>query len=75
MKKNIKMKKIPKKLAAKKYLKIIDKIENIRGTNNINWMNILRIAFISSPEETKKIMKKINSYDHKIYNLLRKLQK
>ena len=69
------MKKIPKKLAIKKYLKIIDKIENIRGTNNINWMNILRIAFIHSPEETKKIMKKINSYDHKIYNLLRKLQK
>ena len=75
MKKNIKMKKIPNKLAIKKYLKIIDKIENIRGTNNINWMNILRIAFIHSPDETKKIMKKINSHDHKIYNLLKKLQK
>ena len=69
------MKKIPKKLAIKKYLKIIDKIENIRGTNNINWMNILRIAFIHSPGETKKIMKKINSHDQKIYNLLKKLQK
>ena len=69
------MKKKPNKLKINKYLKIIDKIEKVRGTNNINWMNILRIAFVHSPEETKKIMKKINSHDHKIYNLLKKLQK
>jgi len=75
MKKNLKMKNSLKKSTIKKYLKIIDKIENIRGTNNINWMNILRIAFINAPEETKKIMKKINMHDHKISNLLKKLQK
>ena len=69
------MKKKHNKLKINKYLKIIDKIEKVRGTNNINWMNILRIAFVHSPEETKKIMKKINSHDHKIYNLLKKLQK
>ena len=69
------MKKKHNKLKINKYLTIIDKIEKVRGTNNINWMNILRIAFIHSPDETKKIMKKINSHDHKIYNLLRKLQK
>ena len=61
--------------STKKYLKIIKKIEIIRKKNNVNWMNILRIAFIHSPEETKKIMKKINSHDYKIYNLLKKLQK
>ena len=27
------------------YFKIIDKIEKIRGKNNINWMNILRLSF------------------------------
>lgn len=69
------MKKKLKIFKNNKYLKIIDEIEKVRGTNNINWMNILRIAFIHSPEETKKIMKKINSHDHKIYNLLKKLQK
>jgi len=69
------MKKKPKTSKNNKYLKIIDKIEKVRGTNNINWMNILRIAFIHSPDETKKIMKKINSHDQKIYNLLKKLQK
>ena len=53
------MKKKPKKLAINKYLNVIDKIENIRGTNNINWMNILRIAFTHSPVETKKIVKKL----------------
>ena len=29
----------------KNYSKIIDKIEKIRSKNNINWMNILRLAF------------------------------
>ena len=69
------MKKKPKKLAINKYLNVSDKIENIRGTNNINWMNILRIAFTYSPVETKKIIKKINSQDLRISNLFRKLQK
>ncbi len=33
-----------KKNKTKKYLKIISQIENIRKKNNVNWMNILRIA-------------------------------
>ena len=28
----------------KKYLNIIDKIEKVRTKNNVNWMDILRLA-------------------------------
>ena len=57
------------------YLKIIGKIEKIRSKNNVNWMNILRLAFKLDPKEAKKIMKKINYDDKKISNLLSKLGK
>ena len=55
------------------YLKIIRKIENKRKKNNINWMDILRLAFKSSPTEAKKIMVKISQDDVKISKLIKKL--
>jgi len=55
------------------YLKIIKQIEKIRSKNNVNWMNILRLAFRLDPINAKKIMKKINYDDKKISNLLNKL--
>ena len=55
------------------YLDIIDKIEMVRTKNNVNWMDVLRMAFKSSPEEAKKLMKKINSEDKKISELFNKL--
>ena len=58
-----------------KYLKIISKIEKIRSKNNVNWMNILRLAFKLDPVSAKKIMKKINYDDKKISELLTKLGK
>ena len=58
-----------------KYLTIISKIEKIRSKNNVNWMNILRLAFKLDPISAKKIMKKINYDDKKISNLLSKLGK
>ena len=58
-----------------KYLKIISKIEKIRSKNNINWMNILRLAFKLDPQSAKKIMKKINYDDKQISKLLTKLGK
>lgn len=64
------MKKINK---SKKYLKIISKIENIRKKNNVNWMNILRIAFKHSPDATAKTMSKIYIDDKKIGSLVKKL--
>jgi len=58
-----------------KYLKIISKIEKIRSKNNVNWMNILRLAFKLDPQSAKKIMKKINYDDKQISKLLTKLGK
>ena len=58
---------------SKKYLDIIDKIEKIRSKNNVNWMDILRLAFKLDQKSAKKIMKKINHDDKRISNLLKKL--
>tara|TARA_B100001063_G_C16618276_1_gene479340 strand:+ start:98 stop:292 length:195 start_codon:yes stop_codon:yes gene_type:complete len=52
----------------KEYSKIINKIQLLRKKNNINWMDILRLAMKHAPDETKKILKNINSYDKKISN-------
>ena len=57
-----------------KYLKIIDKIESTRSKNNINWMAILRLAIKNAPDESIKILKKINNSDQKISNLLKKIK-
>ena len=57
-----------------KYLSIIDQVEKTRTNNNINWMNLLRIAIKKSPEETIKVLKKINLNDNKIFNLLKKIK-
>ena len=52
------------------YLKIKSKIEKIRSKNNVNWMNILRIAYKNDPKNTVKVLNKINSFDAKISRLL-----
>ena len=68
------MKKYMKKKNKKKnYLKIISQIENIRKKNNVNWMNILRIAFEYNPNTTAKVMSKIYSDDKRIGVLVKKL--
>ena len=58
-----------------RYQLTIDKVEKIRSKNNINWMNILRLAFKLDPRGASKIMKKINYDDKKISLLLNKLSK
>lgn len=57
----------------KNYNKIINQIEKARSKNNVNWMDILRLAFKLDPKKASKIMKKINFDDKKISNLLKKL--
>ena len=54
-------------------LEIIDEIQKIRGKNNVNWMDILRIAFTHSPEETREVFKRITSDDNVINELSKKL--
>jgi len=59
----------------KNYNKIINQIQKIRSKNNVNWMNILKLAFKLDPNNASKIMKKINYDDKKISKLLLKLSK
>ena len=54
---------------------IIDEIEKVRSKNNINWMNLLRLAYKKSPKEATKIMSKIYKDDIKISKLVKKLAK
>ena len=54
---------------------IINQIENIRKKNNVNWMNILKISFKYSPNQTARVMAKIYSDDIKISKLVKKLIK
>ena len=55
-------------------LEIIDEIEKIRSKNNINWMNVLRLAFKHAPDEARKLVSEINIDDQKISKLCLKLQ-
>ena len=55
------------------YLNIIKKIENIRKKNNVNWMNLLRLAFNESPKKAASIMAKIYQDDAKISHLVKQL--
>ena len=55
--------------------KIIKQIENVRKKNNVNWMDILRVAFKYAPKEAAKIMKRINTADKKVSSLVNKLAK
>ncbi len=57
-----------------KYQKYINQIEKIRGNNNINWMNILRLVIKYAPKEASQIMRRIRSDDKKISDLLKKLK-
>jgi hypothetical protein len=58
----------------KKNLSLIDSIQNVRRSNNINWMDILRLGMIKSPRNAKNLIKKISSDDDKIGTLLRKIK-
>ena len=57
------------------YLKVIDEVEKVRDRNNVNWMDVLRLAFIHAPEKAKKLMKRINEEDNRIFQLFEKLSK
>ena len=57
----------------KNYKKIIRKIENTRKKNNKNWMDILRLAFKSSPVQASKILSEIYKEDKNINILAKEL--
>lgn len=57
-----------------KYLKALNKIEKARSQNNVNWMDVLRIALKNAPDETIKLMTKINKKDQIITNLFKNIK-
>ena len=56
-----------------KQSKIISHVQKIRTKNNINWMDLLRLAYKLDPKSASKIMRKINLNDDKISKLSKKL--
>lgn len=54
-------------------MKLIDEIESVRTRNNVNWMDLLRLSYKLSPNQSKKLINKINKNDNKISDLFSKL--
>lgn len=55
-------------------LELIERMESIRARNNINWMNVLRLAIIYSPhEEVAALFRSIGSCDNGINKLWKSL--
>lgn len=63
-----------KKKDTNHYLDVIDQIEKVRSRNNVNWMDVLRLAFKYAPDESRALMKKINHEDDRISKLLKQLE-
>jgi len=57
----------------KKNQLLIDQITNARKQNNINWMNLLKVAIDHAPKKSKLILKNINRQDKKISKLLKRI--
>jgi|TARA_B110000483_G_C17978205_1_gene458663 hypothetical protein len=57
----------------KKSLKIINQIQKIRSKNNVNWMDLLRLAVKLDHKTTSEIMAKIYRDDQKVSALAKKL--
>ena len=64
-----------KKEQLRKKLLILEKIQNTRKNNNINWMNIVRTSLKNSPQSTLNILEKINTDDRSITQLFKDLIK
>ena len=50
--------------------KIINKIQDIRSKNNINWMDLLRIAIKKDPKNSTKVISNIYQSDSDISDLV-----
>jgi len=59
----------------KKTKKIVDQIERIRGKNNKNWMDLLRLSLKLDQKKTSKILYEIYKHDQIISNLAKKIYK
>lgn len=50
-------------------LQIIDEIEQIRATNNVNWMDVVRMCFELAPDRARALFSEIKECDRKIQQL------
>ena len=58
-----------------KALKLINQIQKIRKKNNVNWMDMLRLAFKHDPKNASRIMANIYSDDQRVSKIVKKLVK
>lgn len=54
---------------------LIDAMESIRTKNNVNWMDLVRLAFEVDPVRAKSIVRQIVENDRHIANILEQLAK
>jgi len=54
-------------------LEIIDEIQSVRSKNNVNWMDVLRLAFKYAPDEARELQRKITQMDVRITKLAEEL--
>ena len=59
----------------RKSLKLVNQIQKIRSKNNINWMNLLRLALKLDHKSTSKILSEIYKDDQRITKLAEKIYK
>ncbi len=52
---------------------IINELESLRGINNRNWMNLLRLAFAAAESEAVGIMRNIAACDAQVNEITKKL--
>ena len=62
-------------MSQNKSYKLINQIQKIRSKNNVNWMDMLRLAFKHDAKSASKIMSQIYLDDQKISSLVKKLVK
>jgi len=51
----------------------IDQMQEIRSKNNVNWMDMVRLAMKHAPEETKELLIKIMNKDKEVISICEKL--
>ncbi len=59
----------------KKAFKLINQIQQIRKKNNVNWMDMLRLAFKHDPKNASKIMANIYVDDQRVSKIVKKIVK
>ncbi len=54
---------------------VLTQIQEARARNNVNWMDLSRLAFEVAPERAKEIFARITSEDEKILGLSKQIAK